>query len=339
MKAAQITSQYKVDLVQLDDIRSLSDDDVLIKINILGLCGSDLTTYRGMNPLVSFPRIPGHEIAGEIVNTGKNTTGNLIPHQKVTIWPYSFCGICPSCRQGKINCCRENKTYGVQRDGAAIEYLAVPAKFVIPVPELQDELISLIEPLSVGWHSTERGKVEEGVYTAVFGCGLIGLGAIAAAAQKGAEVIAIDIDDEKLSRAESIGAKHTINIKSENLEHRINQITKNDGCSVVIEAVGAAVTFRNAVSIASYSGRVVYIGYTKEEVCYETKDFVRKEIEIYGSRNALLPEFNLVKSMIIKNPKVFKELITSEYDFLDAAKAFKYWHENTNKVTKIILRM
>ena len=175
MKAAQITSQYKVDLVQLDDIRSLSDDDVLIKINILGLCGSDLTTYRGMNPLVSFPRIPGHEIAGEIVNTGKNTPGNLIPHQKVTIWPYSFCGICPSCRQGKINCCRENKTYGVQRDGAAIEYLAVPAKFVIPVPELQDELISLIEPLSVGWHSTERGKVEEGSYTAVFGCGLIGL--------------------------------------------------------------------------------------------------------------------------------------------------------------------
>lgn len=338
MKAAQITKERKIDIVQKPDSKIASENEALIRLTALGLCGSDLNTYRGMNPLVTYPRIPGHEIAGEIVQLGKKCSPHFKTGQRITVWPYSYCGTCTSCRKQKYNCCRHNQTLGVQRDGAAQEYLSISEEFLIDADNLSVELTALIEPLSVGWHAATRGRVTAKTRVAVFGCGLIGLGVIASCKQKGTQVIAIDIEDKKLEKAAQLGADYFINSAHENLMKRIDTITDGDGADVSIEAVGNPVTFRQAVDIVSYSGTVVYIGYAKDEVLYNSNDFVKKEIEILGSRNAAMEDFKNVKTMISQNVHLYTTLITQEYSLNETAEAFRFWTESPEDVTKILIR-
>lgn len=337
MKAAQISSKGVVEIVEKPDPVLNNENEIIVRIEALGLCGTDLHTYRGTSPLVTLPRIPGHEIAGEIVQLGKNGAGKYKVGQRVTVWPYSYCGQCPSCKKKKYNCCEHNQTLGVQRDGALQEYLSVPEKFLIEAGELDIQQTALIEPLSVGWHATTRGEVSTISAVAVFGCGLIGLGVITSALRKGAQVIAIDIEDAKLDTAVQLGASYTINPKKENLRKQVFEITDGRGADVSIEAVGNPVTYRSAVEITSYSGRVVYIGYAKDEVAFDTKDFVRKEIEIYGSRNAMVEDFANVKEMISEKGNEFSRLISQEFAFEDAPDAFRFWDERTAEVTKILI--
>ncbi|HDJ28579.1 MAG TPA: sorbitol dehydrogenase, partial [Proteobacteria bacterium] len=160
MKAARIIEPYKVEIIDLPEPQ-IGPEDVLIKVKLLGLCGSDLATYRGLNPMVSYPRIPGHEVCGEIVKLASNVPAGFGIGDKVTISPYTACGSCFACRTGRHNCCRYNQTMGVQRDGAAAEYVAVPYRKVFKSNDLTDEQVALIEPLSVGWHAAKRGQVCE----------------------------------------------------------------------------------------------------------------------------------------------------------------------------------
>jgi threonine dehydrogenase-like Zn-dependent dehydrogenase len=174
--------------------------EAMLRVRRVGLCGSDLNSYRGRNPLVSFPRIPGHEISATIVDLDKEHPADLAVGLDVTLSPYTCCGHCPSCRNGRSNACRENQTLGVQRDGALAEYLSVPVDKLL-VANLDLEELCLVEPLTVGCHAVARAQVTEKDVVAIFGCGGVGLGAVAASAFRGAKTIAIDIDDSKLAIA------------------------------------------------------------------------------------------------------------------------------------------
>lgn len=338
MKAAQIAEPGKVVIIDLPK-PEVGPGEVLIEMRQLGLCGSDIKTYQNQNPMVTFPRIPGHEIGGVIVEKGANVPESLKTGEKVTVSPYTACGECSSCRVGRVNCCKFNQTLGVQRDGAAQEYIAVPYEKVIPAPTLSFEEIASIEPISVGWHATNRGEVKAGEYVLVFGCGVIGLGAIIAAASKGAHVIAVDIDSNKLEKAKNLGAEFTINSKETDLTAEVMKITSDDGPSVVIEAVGLPLTFRAAVDLVCFAGRVVYIGYAKAPVEYETKHFVAKELDIRGSRNALQHEIAEVTEMLMSGKVDISPFITQRYKFEELGEALEFWGKNINDVTKIVLEM
>jgi len=310
--------------------------EVLLKIDRVGLCGSDLTTFRGANPLVSYPRIPGHEIAALIDAIGDGVPGILKPGLLVTAVPYTTCGSCPACRANRHNACQSNQTLGVQRDGALTEYLALPWQKVLYSPSLTAREYALVEPLSVGFHAVERGRVTAADTVAVFGAGMIGLGAIAGAAlRKKARVIAIDLDDHKLAIATKAGASEVINSKTENLHERLQELTGGTGPSVVIEAVGVAETFVAAVNEVSFAGRVVYIGYAKAPVTYESKFFVMKELDIMGSRNALSEDFENVISVLESGLYPVEETITRTVSFADAGDALLEWHNNPAQITKI----
>ncbi|MHC4387753.1 MAG: zinc-binding alcohol dehydrogenase family protein [Planctomycetota bacterium] len=338
MKAVEIIKPGKVQIRDIPE-PAVSDEDVLIKVKALGLCGSDLSTYRGQNPLVSYPRIPGHEIAGEIVHTGKKVPADFKVGSSVTVLPYTACGKCSACRIGRVNCCRYNQTMGVQRDGAATEYIAVPYKKVITASGFSDEQIACIEPLSVGWHASCRGRVAPVDKVLVFGCGVIGLGAIAAAAFKRAEVTAVDIDGDKLRKAGAVGARYLINSQQENLAARVEELTFGDGFDVVIEAAGMPETFIAAVEMVSFAGRVVYIGYAKKPVDYETKLFVSKELDVNGSRNALKSDFGAVISMLASVAVDVKPLVTQRYELEAFADAMSFWDKNPTEVTKILIEV
>jgi len=231
----------------------------LLKVEMVGLCGTDLNSFRGRNPLVTYPRILGHEIAATVVEG----EGSIQAGMRVTISPYTSCGKCSSCLRGRQNACRENQTLGVQRDGAITEFMVVPASKAYS-STLALKHLCLVEPLTVGFHAVDRGRVAARDTVAVFGCGAIGLGAIAGAAFRGARTIAIDIDDAKLEVARSAGATHVINSGLENVRARLQELTQRSGPNVVIEAVGLPETFRMAVEEVGFAGRVVYIGYSKE---------------------------------------------------------------------------
>ncbi len=206
---------------------------------------------------------------------------------KVTVSPYTTCGVCPACRSGRPNCCQFNETYGVQRDGALRERLVTHQANVYGSRTLSLQELALVEPLSVGYHAANRGRVCETDTVLVLGCGAIGIGVIAAAARKGATVIALDVDDAKLENAERFGAKYGVNAETTDPLQAILELSNGEGVQVAIEAVGLPQTYRLAVQAAAFAGRVVYVGYAKQDVCFDTTLIVKKELDMLGSRNAL----------------------------------------------------
>ena len=337
MKAVKIIKPGVVKLVELNKPK-VSVEEILIKLKALGLCGSDLKTYQGQNQMVIYPRIPGHEIAGEIVQTGEEVPSEFQVGRLVTVSPYTSCGKCVACQQGRVNCCPYNQTLGVQRDGAAVEFITVPYSKVFLAGDLPEEQIACIEPLSVGWHATNRAQIRSEDIVLVFGCGMIGLGVIAASTYKGAKVIAVDVDDLKLKKAKALGAIYTVNSQKENLEKKIFHLTRGQGVNVVIEAVGLTETFKKAIDLVCFAGRVVYIGYAKALVEYDTSLFVKKELDIKGSRNALDSEIKEVIKMVASRKIKIENLITQNYLLENLEEAFRFWDKHTEKVTKIIIR-
>ena len=192
-----------------------SQEHLLLKVRMIGLCGSDLNSFRGKNPLVTFPRIPGHEVAATIVEGSKENPA-LGAGVDVTMSPYTSCGKCASCLRHRPNACQFNETLGVQRDGALTEYIAMPADKLYTAA-LSIKELCLVEPLTVGFHAAARGRIVETDSVAVFGCGGVGLGAIAASHFRRANTIGIDVDDDKLALAKKAGANHVINTRRESL--------------------------------------------------------------------------------------------------------------------------
>jgi threonine dehydrogenase-like Zn-dependent dehydrogenase len=335
MKAFAIKEPGIVSVIEIaDPIMGLSD--VLLEVQYIGLCGSDLNSYRGLMPFVTFPRIPGHEISGIVVEKGADVPDNIKTGDCATVSPYTNCGVCPACRQGRVNCCQFNQTLGVQRDGALAQVISVPFEKVFISKKLSLQELVLVEPMSVGYHGANRGSVSETDTVLLLGCGTIGMGALCAAVRKGATVIALDIDDAKLTVAKKFGAHYTINSTKENAKDAVMQITNNEGVSIAIEAAGTPVTFNMSLDLVAFAGRIVSIGYSKNETGIKTQLIVSKELNIFGSRNALRV-FPSVISMFEQKGKPFTDMISKIFPFNETPAAFKYWNENSGTVSKILI--
>jgi threonine dehydrogenase-like Zn-dependent dehydrogenase len=201
--------------------------------------------------------------------------------------------------------------------------------------ELQE--LCLVEPLTVGCHAVSRARVRSSDTVAILGCGGVGLGAVAASAFRGANTIAVDIDDGKLEVARKAGAASLINSRRQDPVAAIRELTGGLGPQVVIEAIGQPETFRAAVDLAAYTGRVVYIGYAKEPVTYETKLFVQKELDIMGTRNALPEDFREVIRMLEEHRFPVEAAISAIVEAEDAAEILAAWDGNPSRYTKIMV--
>ena len=336
MKAIQITEPSVMKIIDIAEPQ-MGDDEVLLKMKYVGFCGSDLNTFRGGNPMVKMPVVPGHEVGAEIVKVGNNVPDVLKPGMTVTVNPYTNCGKCASCRNGRVNACEHNETLGVQRWGAMCEYLSLPWVKVIPAGQLSARTSALIEPMSVGFHAVSRAQVTDIDVVMVIGCGMVGMGAVVRAAQRGAIVIAADIDDEKLALAKQMGASYAVNTKTEDVHARLMEITSGFGPDVVIEAVGSIPTYQMAINEVGFTGRVVCIGYAKSEVSFQTKYFVQKELDIRGSRNAQPSDFRAVIRYLERGTCPVDRLISNEVEPEGAANAMDQWAANPGKVFRILV--
>lgn len=334
MKALEITAPGVTRLVDRPEPK-LQPGEALLRVERIGFCGTDLSSFRGANPLVAYPRIPGHEIAATIEALAPGDTSKWLVGQQVLVIPYSNCGRCSACLASRPNCCAHNQTLGVQRDGAMAERITAPVGKLLSSDKLGAAELALVEPLTIGFHAAMRGRVSKTDRVAVIGCGTIGLGVVAGCEFRGARVIAVDVDDAKLALARECGAAKTINSQTDNLHERLLKLTDGLGPHVVIEAVGAAATYRSALEEACFAGRVVCLGYAKAPIELDTKLAVLKELDVMGSRNALPNDFADVVTMLDRGRFPVAKVITQQVGLDDAGEALRAWSENPAGVTKI----
>ena len=357
IKAIQITHNQEYRVIELPR-PAVGPGEVLLKVQYVGFCGSDINTFMGRNMMALNPVIPGHEIGAVIEEVGPEVPDYLKPGMVVTCNPYTNCGHCSSCRNGRVNACQYNETLGVQRDGAMREYIALPWQKIIPAGNLPAKTCALIEPMSVGFHAVSRGQVTDNDVVMVIGCGMVGLGAIVRASLRGATVIAADIDDEKLALAREMGAKYVVNTRQQStdlprLQSRLggrasdsgqniiaNRKWLNGKCiDVVIEAVGSVPTYQMAIEEVAFTGRVVCIGYAKSEVLLQTRLFVQKELDVRGSRNAMPEDFRAVIRYLERGTCPTDKLITRIIKPEEGLETLKWWSENPGKVFRILMEM
>ncbi|HYE04135.1 MAG TPA: zinc-binding alcohol dehydrogenase family protein [Planctomycetota bacterium] len=338
MRALRIDAPRATGLCDLP-VPAPGPGEVLLRVARVGFCGSDLNTFRGANALVAYPRIPGHEVSGTVVAVGAGLEDDrdAALGRRALVLPYTACGACPSCRAGRPNCCRDNRTLGVQRDGALAEYLVVPVAKLISAPGLDLDALALVEPLTIGFHAVARGRVLAGETVAVFGCGVVGLGAIAGAVARGARVIAVDLDRRKLAIARAVGALEATAATGAALADDIAGLTGGDGPAVCIEAAGHADAFRACIELASFAGRVVAIGYAKAPLGYESRHVILKELDVLGSRNATRGDFDAVLAHLATGRLPLDALISRRVGLDEAGAALAAWDADPGAVTKILV--
>ncbi len=338
MKAIQISHSQELNVIELEKPQAPGAGEVLLKLHYVGFCGSDINTFMGRNSMALNPVIPGHEVGATIEAVGSGVPETLTVGMVVTCNPYTNCGKCASCRNQRVNACQHNETLGVQRNGAMKEYIVLPWEKVIPAGSLTPKVTALVEPMSVGFHAVRRAQVTDIDVVMVIGCGMVGMGAVVRAALRGATVIAADIDDEKLALAKQMGAKYTVNTKTDDVHQRLSEITAGFGPDVIIEAVGSVPTYQMAINEVAFTGRVACIGYAKSEVTFQTKYFVQKELDIRGSRNAMPSDFRAVISYLERGTCPVDALITRVIKPEDALATMRWWSENPGKVFRILVQ-
>ncbi|MHA8088080.1 zinc-binding alcohol dehydrogenase family protein [Aquirufa sp. Wall-65K1] len=335
MKALFLTEIGKTEVREIEKPVPKAGE-VLLRIGMVGFCGGDLNGFKGLFELQEYPNVLGHEVGATIEEIGPEVPATWQVGQRVTIYPYLNCGTCVSCRKGRRNACQDNKTMGVRRPGAMTRYITISWQDLYTSSTLSLQELALVEPLTVGFHAAARGQVTGTDTVAVMGCGIVGMGAIASAVHRGAKVIAIDLDDSKLEIAKKIGVQHTINPAKDDLHEALVKVTQGDGPDVIIEAVGSHITYRAAVEEVAYTGRVVCIGYAKKPVEFNTGVFVRKEIEIVGSRNCT-NEFPEVIAYLESGKFPVDAVISQVVPIEEAGKALADWAKDAQGIVKIMV--
>ena len=309
----------------------------VIRIERIGICGTDLHAYEGTQPYFEYPRILGHELAGEIVSTDNS---DFNKGEKVTFIPYFNCGTCVACRHGLPNCCVNMKVCGVHVDGGMVEFLSVPSSSLIHGQGLSVDELALIEPLAIGAHGVRRAAVRDGEIVLVVGAGPIGLGIMELARIAGAQVIALDINESRLAFCKNnLEIPHKINGVKENVVERLKEITNNDMPTVVIDATGSRKAINDGFQYMAHGARYVLVGLQKGEVAFSHPEFHKREGTLMSSRNATREDFEHVINCMKKGWIKPANYITHRVLFGEVKEQFHSWLLPENGVIKAMVQM
>jgi 2-desacetyl-2-hydroxyethyl bacteriochlorophyllide A dehydrogenase len=329
MRAVRLIRPFEVKLDEIPTPKP-SPDEALIRVKAAGICGSDVAAYRGTNPLVSYPRVIGHEIAGEVIECPENDRG-IKPGDAVVLEPYVYCGRCYPCSIGRTNCCESLKVRGVHVDGGMSEMVSHPVHLLHKVEGIRSwEEMVMIEPLSIALHGLRRARLQAGEHLLLFGGGQIGQLAVQAARAMGAKPILVEPLENRRELALELGVERAI---------EPGEVSKLDlKPPVAIEASGSPQALLSAISAVSHAARLVMIGWVKGEIPIETATLIRKEIELLGSRNSA-GEFPIASEMIAEGKVKVKPLITEVVDMDGAPEILGKIAEEPGRYVKVIVKL
>ncbi|HEV2353528.1 MAG TPA: zinc-binding alcohol dehydrogenase family protein [Puia sp.] len=307
----------------------------IVRVRRIGICGTDLHAFEGTQPYFTYPRILGHELAGDLLDV--DGAPGFVPGEAVTIIPYFNCGTCIACRNGKPNCCTTIMVSGVHIDGGMVDYLSVPSRSLVHANGLSYDQLALVEPLAIGAHATRRAAIQPGEFVLVVGAGPIGLGTMEAARISGGEVIAMDINERRLRFChDALNVLHLVKGGPDAFE-TIRDITGGEMPTVVIDATGSLKAIEQSFEYMAAGGRFVLVGLQKGEIRFSHPDFHKKEGTLMSSRNATREDFDRVISAMATKSIDPGTYITHRVAFDRVGAEFPCWLDPKNGVIKAMV--
>lgn len=259
--------------------------EALVRVRRIGVCGTDLHAFAGRQPFFEYPRVLGHELAGEIAQIGPNEL-DLAEGDRCAVEPYLNCGRCVACRQGKSNCCRELRVLGVHIDGGMCETICVPIEKLHRSHTLSLDQLALVETLGIGAHAAWRAAPRPGENVLVIGAGPIGLGVMQALLPTGANVIAMDVSELRLQFCrDQLGIAHALR-PDEDTVARLTELCGGELPTLVMDATGNAASMESTFELADHGGRIVLVGLVKGQLRLDDPNFHRRELSLLATRNS-----------------------------------------------------
>ena len=335
MKTVMIEKPFEIAVTDTQ-MPVAKEGEAILRVLYCGICGADVASYTGNQPFTTYPRIPGHEFSAQIVSIPENDRG-LKVGDIVTANPYFNCGTCYSCRRGYVNCCTDNQTMGVQRDGSFREYISMPIERIYHGRGLSAKELALVEPFTISYHALHRAPVKQGDKVLVVGAGPIGLFALIAAKAQGAEVYVADVLDGRLEKAKQFGAAGTINSAKNDIKEEAMRITDGNGFDVCVEACGLSVTFLACIDCAAFAANIILIGNGKKETTFLHSILLKKELNVFGSRNSYARDFQAVIDLIADGGVNVLDMVSAVYPIDKAAEAFKALADNDGSLAKVLI--
>lgn len=334
MKAVYMEKPWNIEISDVQ-MPKPKEGEALLRVKSAGICGSDIGAFRGTNGLVSYPRIIGHEIAGEVISIPENNKNGIKPGDRVIVDPYLYCGHCYPCSIGRTNCCVDLKVLGVHVDGGMAEYFCHPADMLLKVPDdMPWDIIPLAEPLTIALHGIHRLNLKAGEHIAINGAGPIGLLAAMVALHYGAEPIMIDLVKERLDFAKSLGVRYTINLREEDLVEKVREYTNGRMAECVMEASGANSAIRATLDIVSHAGRIALTGWPKQETPIPTDMITRKEVDVRGARTST-GEFPEAIDLIYHQKVDARRILTKVISIDEAPETIRDIEKNPGNYMKV----
>jgi 2-desacetyl-2-hydroxyethyl bacteriochlorophyllide A dehydrogenase len=311
--------------------------EILVRPRRIGICGTDYHIYEGKHPFLQYPRIMGHELAVEVVTAPDSSAfkaGDIC-----VVNPYLSCGQCIACRKGKRNCCTRISVLGVHQDGGMQEFIAIPEANLIAAPGLSIDSCATVEFLAIGAHAVRRVAVGAEDNVLVIGAGPIGLGAALFAKLAGAaKVMLLDRDAERVHATASIIGVEALTLE-DGFEKKISEVTDGNNFDVVFDATGNQASMQRGFDFVASGGRYVLVSVVKDQITFSDPDFHRREMTLYGSRNATAEDFQRVINAIRDGKVPVDKIITHRTGLSEAVQNLPLWAQQKTGLIKAVVEI
>ena len=328
MRALQLTDTRTLQGVNLPEPGEPGPDQALVAIKTMGVCGTDISGYLGKMPFIEFPRILGHELGVEVLTVGENVS-HLQAGDRCCVEPYLHCGKCYSCRRGNTNCCEQMRVLGVHCDGGLRERMVLPASKLHVANSLSFEQLALVEMLGIGCHAIDRAQLAPADDVLVLGAGPIGLTVVEFALLAGARTTIYEPGEIRRSFVKARYPSVTV----------LSEPPDDLAAQVVIDATGHPGSMSQTVRYARFTGRIIYVGITKEPVTLDDPLFHRKELSLFASRNALSRDFPRILALMAGGKLAVTDWINDSATLSDAQAGFERWTSPGSNVVKAVIQV
>ena len=342
MQAVQFTAPEEINIIDLPEPSVPGPGEALVRTHRMGICGTDLACYLGKFPFFAYPRTPGHELGLEVVAVADDVT-NVRPGDKCSLEPYVNNPESATSRKGSSNCCPGVQVIGVHNNGGLRKgVFAVPARKLHPGNDLSYDQLALVETLAIGYHAVQRGNPQPGETVLVIGAGPIGLASLEFLKLMDVKTIVMDMNEQRLEFVrEVMGIPDTILTRGDGSEAtRLAELTGGELAHVVIDATGSNKSMSHALNYCAFAGRLVYVGITQAELSFLHSPVMhRRELTLMASRNALVPDFTRIISLIETGRINTQPWITHRAPFSSVIDAFPGWLKPESGVIKAVVSL
>jgi alcohol dehydrogenase len=340
MRAIRLEKPEHFAAVEVDEPDKPGAGEALVEVHRVGICGTDVSGYLGKMPFFTYPVIPGHELGVQVMEVGEGV-GNVREGDHCSIEPYMNCGDCYACRKGATNCCESLEVIGVHKDGGMCERFILPARKLHPSAKMTMEQLALVETLAIGCNCVNRSDTRQGDKVLVIGAGPIGMAAIEFLKVAKAEITVMDMNETRLEFCkEKLGVDHTVVFKNDNTEvDRLREVNGGDLPITVIDATGSHISMSSAFQFVSFTGQVLYVGITTQELNFKHVSIHRPELTIKASRNAVPADFSRIISLIEVGVIDTDPWLSHQASYDDFIGEFTNWLKPETGVIKAVLHM